>query len=478
MRLCLEKSNWFSTLLIHRAMLRDQWVDGMQEWGMDVGVRASGIKPTPTAPVQVSMWQTEAARQGKWMLHPAQLLLIDECHQQTGQEAESVVRAYQKRGAFVVGFTATPVGLKGWDRLIVAATYEELRECGAHLPMKCYGPTRPDCKSLRKMTGGDYSSKAVEKVMPVPVIFGDVYEHWRRLNPGGLPSILWAPSVESSKWMVHHFQQKGVPWAHVDGESVHLPRWNYQGGKRVLLIDEHDSNQSTRSDLMEMSRMGDALGVSNRFVLREAIDMPWLKHGILATKYGALSSYLQSVGRLQRYWPSYDHVTLQDHGGNIDSHLEPDIERQWHLGSSNQDLAKKIKAEVESKPGRDAEPLVCPKCSGYRRGGAECPHCGHRHKMAVRSVRQVDGNLVQVRGRVVKYRAPKGPDDYLRSALFSKFSTGGTVGQAVGLAIARMRADGVRGSFKNIDVPAKTDPAWNYSVRQVYPWACPRHMRR
>ena len=52
----------------------------------------------------------------------------------------------------------------------------------------------------------------------------------------------------------------------------------------------------------------------NRFVCA-GIDAPWLAHGIFATIFTSLQSYLQSGGRLLRSFPGIDAVTIR-HGGN------------------------------------------------------------------------------------------------------------------------------------------------------------------
>ena len=51
----------------------------------------------------------------------ADLVLVDEAHQQKEKSAATLLNAHYEAGAAIVGLTATPLGLKGlYDTLIVA----------------------------------------------------------------------------------------------------------------------------------------------------------------------------------------------------------------------------------------------------------------------------------------------------------------------------------------------------------------------
>lgn len=465
-------------LYCHRVMLTKQTIGHFEKSGVDFGVVASGFSEyhRADAQIQICSLQTVNSRLGnfKFEFPRAGLVIVDEAHQQTGEMAQAVFGRHMQEGAKLIGFTATPVDLGGlYDQLVIAGTYEELRACKSHLPIVCYGPDRPDLSQLKPMKGGDFSSNADKRVNKVPTIIGRVYDYWQKLNPEALPAIGFAPGVAESKWFVHEFQERGVPCAHIDGERVLLVEMN---GAGKLEAKEYPSDDTARQAVIDGSREGAFKIVWNRFVLREAIDMPWLYHAITATSMGALSTVLQSVGRVQRYWDQYDHVIWQDHGGNIDRHGTPDIERDWILGDTNNTIHKREVEARAKKSGDDAEPICCPKCASYRLSGPQCHQCGYMHQRSVRMVRQLDGELKRVTGRVVKHKKSKSFDDYLRSAVFGCWHTGKTVKQAYWIAQQRAKSAGVKAVPDKFPIPEAGSDRWHRSVREVYPNMKPKQL--
>lgn len=464
-------------IYLHRVMLTKQTIEAFESNGVEFGVIASGFKRyrNDQAAIQICSLPTVNARMNHatFMLPKASIVIVDEAHQQTGGMAQKVFQSHLDMGAKLIGFTATPVDIGGvYERLEVAANYSDMLACNAHLPVICYGPDRPDTSGLKRMKSGEFSSGDDVKINRVPTIFGRVMEHWQRLNPQQLPTIGFAPGVEESKWFVRLFQQQGIPCAHIDGERVLVVDPDENG---QLIAEELVSNDETRTQVIEGSRTGRYKIVWNRFVLREAIDMPWLYHAIAATSMGGLSTYLQSIGRVQRYWSEYDHVILQDHGGNIDLHGTPDQDREWELGDTNRSIAKETTKQREKTPGDEVEPICCPKCCAYRLSGPQCQTCGYMHKRSVRMVRQLDGELVRKTGRIVKPKAPKSFESILRSSIYGAYKRGMTVNQALWLANTRAKEAGVKDRNPGgINVPDWGTPERDKAVREYYPWAKPK----
>ena len=137
--------------------------------------------------------------------------------------------------------------------------------------------------------------------------------------------------------------------------------------------------------------------------MREGIDAPWLEHGILATVFGSLSTYLQSVGRLLRASPGKDRCTIQDHGGNWHAHGSPNIDRHWDL-EYTPGVAAAMRADALREK-YEREPARCPQCSQIIMGRT-CPTCGAavNHSKKVRPVVTSDGELVEMRGDVYRRR--------------------------------------------------------------------------
>jgi superfamily II DNA or RNA helicase len=468
-------------IYLHRKMLLEQLHRQWQEAGIQHGVLAAGYQSTDAA-IQLAMVDTCFARvmsSKRWDLPAATLVIFDEAHQQVGSKALSLVNGVCKdnfesgghveAGAFVLGFTATPVNCgRLYDSLLECGRYSELRECKSHLSVRVYSPSEIDTKGLTQKADGDYS--AVELETRASKIVGSAYEGWRKLNPDAYPAILFGPTVEGARWFAHDWAAKGVPVAHIDGEVCLVP--TVVAGH--LRLEQHPASPEIRQEIMDRSRTGKIALVTNRFVLREAIDMPWLYHGICATVFGAESSYLQSVGRIQRYYESYTHKLWQDHGGSYWRHGSPNADRTWRLDDTNRSRAKERLAKIKAaeKP-EMVEGIQCPRCDGWRTGGPVCPHCNHQHKRSVRKVVHADGELVLQTGSVTpKAKSSKSADKLWVSTLYAAAHLNRSVSSAVAVWRAKCREQGFAIDSRSVSVaiPAMDSVDYHRSVLQVYPW--------
>jgi superfamily II DNA or RNA helicase len=209
-------------------------------------------------------------------------------------------------------------------------------------------------------------------------------------------------------------------------------------GVQVIRVKQYENSDSeasiaAREAMFELHEQGEIKIVHNRFVLSVAWDAPYVYHCILTTPMGSLTLYLQSVGRVMRSHPDYSQKVLADHGGVIDKLGLPNDDREWELDNTELTIRKEEKKRRETTKGADAEPIQCGKCHNWRTHGSACPHCGHMSKMSVRTVIQEDGQLVKVKGRVVKFKPKKTCVDIYRGKLFAaRNSTKGlTVGQVI-----------------------------------------------
>jgi DNA repair protein RadD len=386
----------------NRRLLVDQLrrvLDGAG-FGDVLGVRAAGHQDQRELPLQVCSIQTETARVfgrelGAWELHQADRYVVDEAHLMTGETVERVMNRHRDEGAFGLGVTATPIGLRLlYDHLIVAGTNAELRKCGALVVAEQYGVGEPDLRHVKKLKlGEDLTEKLNAKAIMTQSILGETIKHYRRLNPEGRPALGFAPGVAESLWFAEQFHANGISAASIDGASV------WMDGK------EYKTDQSVRQEVLDRSRAGDLKVVWNRFVLREGIDMPWVEHMIFATVFGSLASFLQSGGRGLRASPDTGktHCVIQDHGGNWHRHGSLNADRDWDL-SLTPAMAAGLRLDpwLHPKPGErpPPQPTVCPKCSRVL-AVLRCP-CGFEIDTTRRSrpVVQVDGSLVLVEGDV------------------------------------------------------------------------------
>jgi DNA repair protein RadD len=394
------EQNWKFAAYTNRNLLREQLSRVMEGWGFDHGVRAANTPSNLEHAVQICSVQTEANRvlgtknkNQAWSHHPAQIVVTDEVHLNQGNRLSKLKELHDADGAAFLDITATPLDLvEKHDVIVQGGTASELRACNALLWAQHYAINEPDTKKVRANKVGELEIEPGQyRSIWMKSIVGSVLGNYRTLNPDRRPTILFAPGVEESIWFAEQFTNAGHRWAHIDGSSVWLDGELHQGN-------------GLRDEVIRELRHGKILGVSNRFVLREGIDIPELYLGILATVFGSLQSYLQSVGRILRFNPELPgHVRLQDHGGNWWRHGSANADRIWKLGESARIVAGTREANI--REGKEKLPITCPKCGMIRMAGPKCLGCGSEVQgTRSREVIQHDGSLTERSGSPIPPR--------------------------------------------------------------------------
>lgn len=394
-----------------RRVLIEQLSRVLKAHGIEFGTRAAGVKKKDRgdrfARVQIMSMQTEDARvlKGDMELYPAERVIVDECHDCTGPVAAKILDAHHEDGAAYVGLSATPLGLAGlYDLLIQAGSNSELRACGALAWADHYAPDEPDMRAHNSLMPGNLPTDPQNrKIMQPPKMFGRMLEHLRKLNPELKPTILFASGVAESLWFAEQLSAAGIPSAHIDGDSV------WMGGKF------YRADKKAREAVLSGSKDGAIRCLCNRFVLREGVDAPWLRHGVFATVFGSLQAYLQSGGRLLRNHAGLSSVTIQDHGGNWWRHGSLNADRTWNLQWTGEIERGLREDRQRGKP----QPGLCPKC-GLVLSAARCRLCGWEASVWKKSkpVMQTDGTLREMTGDSFKprreFKRPDGPARWKR----------------------------------------------------------------
>ena len=373
-----------SVFYTHRKMLLSQTSRVFKKIGLNHGLMASGYDRNYQYDTQLAMVQTERNHFEKTdQLFESDFVIIDEAHNNSGPSMMEMIDYHENfHGSQIIGLTATPLGIgHAYDQLIVAGTNSELRECGALVPAYTYAPSEPDSSIVGKIKIGEAECAITGERRRIFAhkIFGDVIEHYRRLNPKQKPTVLFAPGVEESRWFCERLNDEGIKAAHIDG------------GTCVIDGEEYQTCQEIRDEIERRTRDGEIKVVCNRFVLREGIDWPFIEHGIMATVFGSLTSYLQAGGRIIRASDGFDHVTIQDHGGNWWRHGSLNADRNWQLGSTNRIEYEKRADSIREK--KKPEPIVCPNCSSVRLRGSKCVTCGYFATGGQRRVITASGTL-------------------------------------------------------------------------------------
>ena len=379
-----EKS---SVLYTNRRMLFSQLCEGLDQAGISYGKRAAGHDKSPIWPTQICMLQTEIAailEHGSRDVVDARIIHVDEVHNNCRGKTEELLDMHD---GVLIGWTATPVNVGHmFDELVIAGTNSELRACGSHVPAVHFAMPELDEKIIGKIdlsSDGCGIRKSKRKEF-VHRIFGDVVDNLRRIHPELEKTILFGPDVAGSIWICEQLNQNGIVAAHIDGANCWLD------GELVPTSEE------VRSEIVSRHESGEIKVLCNRFVMREGIDLPYLKACVFATSFGSITSYLQAGGRVIRKHPDVDIVKVLDHGGNWWRFGSLNELRLWHLDMSNASIAALRNEEVQE--GEREKQQVCSQCSGIRGSELVCPWCGHEVKRLDhrRPVRMTTGKLISM----------------------------------------------------------------------------------
>jgi len=400
-----------------RKSLTEQIIGQLQKSGVRFGVTAAGFEEynDPDAMVQLCSVQTVHSRviqkriksgligdigRERYPLPLAHDVWIDEVHLQSGDQACNIFNEHHSLGASLIGVTATPLGVSHLlNRLIVAGNNSDGRDCGALIPAHVFACPEIDTSKIERVATGEFSLADIRKHSWNQAIYGNVHEHLLKQNPDLMPFIVFAPGVDESVGFAMHFRKKGIRVAHIDGEDCWLD------GER------YTSDREARRQILDDVRAGRIHGLTNRFVLREAIDIKELHCCVLATPIGSLCSYVQIVGRVLRAHESMKTCIINDHGGNWWRHGSPNADRDdlWREYFHDPKGEQKVTDVRIERVWQEKEEVAinCPKCGAVmmRTKGGRCYRCDEDlRKKRARLVIQRDGSLIDVTGLPIKPR--------------------------------------------------------------------------
>lgn len=453
-----------------RRLLTDQFIKQLQRDGIPFGCRAAEFDEhiDDDAPVQICSMQTEQARvikkrlkqkldgeigRRQFSLARATLVILDEAHMLGGEISRQIVNEHYDLGASVLGFSATPFGCGDlFDKggLIFGADVSEGRKSGLLVPAYIKGCPEMDTRQIEKVktSNGDWSEADVRKHCWTQAIYGYVMESLIEHNPELKPFFLFAPGVEESVGFESHFRKHGIRTAHIDATDIVLDGVRYP------------SNRDARNRILKEHREGDIKGINNRWVLREAVDAPWVEHLILATPIGSLTTYMQIIGRGLRACQDTGKkfLTINDHGGSF-----------WRFGSPNADRHSLIAEFFDDPDGnriatesrledirqqKEECPISCPKCGSVQilMKTGKCYSCEHdlRGKQQ-RFVIQRDGTLIELTGLPVKPRREVRTQDMVRAWTSAYWAAKRPQSKLYGYTFAQLRGMIASGHFRGFE---------------------------
>ena len=361
-------------ILVHRRELIHQASAKLAAIGVDHGVIAAGITPA-SAPVQVASVQTLIRR----IQHAAQpdLIVIDEAHHGVAGSWRKVIDHWSN--SLLLGVTATPVRQDGrglgivFDRLVLGPSTAELMAAGYLTPARIYAPPPiADLTGIHRRAG-DYAIDEAAERMDRPTVTGDAISHYQRIG-AGQPAIAFCCNVKHAEHVCAAFNHAGVQAATLLG-----------------------CTDPVRRDATVAGFAAGAIHVLVTVdVVSEGFDIPAAGCAILLRPTQSLGLYLQQVGRVLRPAPGKTHAVVLDHVGNVHRHGWPDDPREWSLDDR---VARVRTTDVQTPTVR-----TCPECFAAFKPAPICPCCGAQCITQARQLKQVDGDLQELKREAVQQR--------------------------------------------------------------------------
>ncbi len=385
----------------HRKELIKQTAKTFDLVGIDYGIIAAGFPGNRHAPVQIASIPTLAARLDRYAA--PDLYLVDEAHHAGAKTWAGIIDHYKAGGSKVVGLSATPerldgTGLAKWfDRMVSGPSTAWLIDNGYLSSYRMFAAAEiPDLKGIKKV-GGDLNKGEVEAKVSTVRVVGNAVKHYAQLAHGKR-AMAFCVSIKHSMLVVEQFQKAGYSAAHIDG----------------------DMDPGIRDRLIAAFEAGRIQILSSVDLVSEGFDLPALEVAILLRPTDSLGLYIQQVGRALRamYAEGFDRSTsagrlaaiaagpkpealILDHAGNSiprerggRGHGLPDDERQWTL------LGREKRKRGASN---DEEEVVdtrqCPTCYRMHPPAPTCPQCGHVYPVQGRTVKELEGELLEVERR-------------------------------------------------------------------------------
>ena len=349
-------------------------------------MQADHWRAKPWERIQVASAQT-LARRG-WRSEDIELIVVDECHTLYKGVTDFIKR---HPDVIVVGLTATPF-TKGlgqiFTNVVNVATTDQLIKDGFLVPIKAYAGKAADMTGAKTKFDGEWAEAEMEK--RGLTIIGDVVTEWitktEQHFSGPVKTIVFSATVAHGEELCKRFQESG---------------FNFQQ------VSYKDGNDDRRRALIKEFLKPDSeiVGLISCEALAKGFDVPDIKCGIAARPYRkSLSGHIQQMGRVMRPYPGKDFALWLDHAGNFVRFL-PDTQEVFAFGVSKLDEERDAKVRKEPTP-EDKNNLACKAC-GFVMGtkASHCPACGWERPKMRSDIREIDGELHEVKldGNATKF---------------------------------------------------------------------------
>ena len=298
-------------------------------------------------PIQIASVQTLQRRE----IPPADLVMIDEAHRWYDFYGEWLKDPAWAHVPFI-GLSATPWtrGLgRYFDKLIVAATTNELIDAGYLAKFKVFAPASPNLAGVRTVAG-DYHEGDLSDAMDKANLVADVVTTWLERGQNR-PTLCFAVNRAHAKHLEMQFESAGVAAGYIDAFT---PR-------------------AERLEIAEHFHAGRIKVVCNVGCLTTGIDWD-VRCILLARPTKSEMLFVQMIGRGLRTADGKDDCLILDHSDNhIRLGFVTDIYHDELDDGRERQKAQPKQAEVL--------PKKCPKCSFLKPPKLlACPCCDLRQQ--------------------------------------------------------------------------------------------------
>jgi superfamily II DNA or RNA helicase len=340
-------------ILTDRTELRAQ----AQEKARAKGIRCSAIQAgeyfDPGARLHIGMEQTINARKDelKYQLRSYKLVIIDEAHKGGFRKLYTMFE-----GAYVIGFTATPVSRKKnrldlyYQTIVQGPQVGDLIAEGFLCQYRHFTPVKTDIRLLEvKKSGDDFTDES----QLVQLRTKKVYDGVKTALDGvgrHLKTVVFCVNIE-----------------HAQGTFALIR----QTGRDVRLLTSKNSSKDYRRETLAWFARTPGAVLVNCGILTTGWDEPTIEHVVILRSVFSLSEYLQIIGRGSRPAPGKEEFIVSDFGGCIEIHGRWDIAREWSKLFVFEE--KKPKAKTLTPDQKE-----CPKCQRINRKNALVCACGYK----------------------------------------------------------------------------------------------------
>lgn len=356
------------TINVPRKELARQLGKTLTRYGLSHGFIASGVKPNPFAPIQISLTESLARRLDK--AHKSDLLITDECHV-GGESLTSIINTWKDAGKKLIGLSATPrrmdgKGMNMWfDDMVCGPQMRWLIDNGR---LNQYKVVVSD-EALKQATAAGASEEELDRVM-----FGDAVKTYLD-HANGLRTLVFCRTIKHAEDVAAHYCQNGIPSAAISSKTPddEMARIVMAFAKREILCLMNVQVASFGWDLQQLT--GIDATVECVQMLRFSSSLPL---------------YMQIAGRFLRV---SDKVSVFiDHCGVIFEHGLPCDHREWTLEGE-------LKGVGEFKE-RLIPTRQCPVqeggCGMVHKPSPACPRCGRVYPVRDIALDVVDSDMVML----------------------------------------------------------------------------------